>query len=50
MNFKKKYSRKKVWREGYNYFVEVSRKYTKSEQVVKLIKSEEEFDSLTLKK
>jgi len=50
MNFKKKYARKRVWREGYNYFVEISRKYTKSEQIVKLIKSEEEFNSLTLKK
>ena len=50
LNFKKKYARKKVWREGYNYFVEVSRKYVKSEQIVKLIKSDEGFSSLTLKK
>ena len=50
LNFKKKYARKKVWREGYNYFVEVSRKYVKSEQIVKLIKSDEVFSSLTLKK
>ena len=50
LNFKKKYARKKVWREGYNYFVEVTRKYIKSDQIVRLIKSEEEFSSLTLKK
>ena len=50
LNFKKKYARKKVWREGYNYFVEVSRKYIKSDQIVRLIKSEEKFSSLTLKK
>ena len=50
LNFKKKYARKKVWREGYNYFVEVSRKYVKSDQIVRLIKSEEEFSSMTLKK
>jgi len=50
LKFKEKYKRKKVWREGYNYFVEVSRKYTKTAQIIRLVKSDEEFNSLTLKK
>ena len=50
MKFKEKYKRRKIWREGYNYFVEVSRKYTKTNQIIRLVKAEEEFNSLTLKK
>lgn len=50
LKFKEKYKRKKVWREGYNYFVEVSRKYIKTDQIARLVKSDEEFNSLTLEK
>tara|TARA_Y100000034_G_scaffold97773_1_gene119524 strand:+ start:3483 stop:4745 length:1263 start_codon:yes stop_codon:yes gene_type:complete len=47
-NFKTKYARKKVWREGYNYYVELTRKQTKAEQIVRLIKKE--FPGLKLVK
>jgi len=51
IRFKEKYKRKKIWREGYNYFVELSRKYTKTDQIIKkLVNTDEELNSLTLKK
>jgi tRNA nucleotidyltransferase (CCA-adding enzyme) len=48
--FKKKYARRKNWREGYNYYAEVPRKYTKAEQIIRLIKKDSEFSVLKLTK
>lgn len=48
--FKKKYARRKNWREGYNYYAEVPRKYTKAEQIIRLIKKDSEFSALKLTK
>jgi len=48
--FKKKYARRKNWREGYNYYAEFPRKYTKAEQIIRLIKKDSEFSVLKLTK
>jgi len=50
MAFKKKYARQKNWREGYHYYAEITRKYTKAEQIVRLVKKNEEFSVLKLSK
>lgn len=46
--FKKKYARRKNWREGYHYFAEIPRKYTKADQILRLIKKDEAFSALKL--
>jgi tRNA nucleotidyltransferase (CCA-adding enzyme) len=50
MAFKKKYSRRKNWREGYHYYAEIPRKYTKVDQILRLIKKDREFSALKLVK
>ena len=48
--FKKKYARQKNWREGYNYYAEINRKYSKAEQIMRLVKKDEKFSALKLAK
>ncbi len=48
--FKKKYARRKNWREGYHYYAEIPRKYTKADQILRLIKKDETFSVLKLLK
>ncbi|MDP6845693.1 MAG: CCA tRNA nucleotidyltransferase [Candidatus Nanoarchaeia archaeon] len=48
--FKKKYARRKNWREGYHYYAEIPRKYTKIDQILRLVKKGEEFSALKLLK
>ena len=48
--FKKKYARRKYWREGYHYYAEIPRKYTKIDQILRLVKKGEEFSALKLLK
>ncbi len=50
MAFKKKYARRKNWREGYHYYAEIPRKYTKVDQILRLIKKDREFSALKLVK
>ena len=50
MAFKKKYARRKNWREGYHYYAEIPRKYTKIDQILRLVKKGEEFSALKLVK
>ena len=50
MAFKKKYARRKNWREGYHYYAEIPRKYTKIDQILRLVKKSEEFSALKLVK
>ena len=50
MAFKKKYARRKNWREGYHYYAEIPRKYTKIDQILRLVKKDEEFSALKLLK
>ena len=50
MAFKKKYARRKNWREGYHYYAEIPRKYTKIDQILRLVKKDEEFSTLKLLK
>ena len=50
MAFKKKYARRKNWREGYHYYAEIPRKYTKIDQILRLVKKDEEFSALKLVK
>ena len=48
--FKKKYARQKNWREGYHYYAEINRKYSKAEQIMRLVKKDEKFSALKLAK
>jgi len=48
MAFKNKYKRKRIFREGYNYFVEVPRRLRKISDVLKVIKKD--FSNLRLLK
>ena len=50
MAFRKKYARRKNWREGYHYYAEIPRKYTKIDQILRLVKKDEEFSALKLLK
>ena len=50
MAFKKKYARRKNWREGYHYYAEIPRKYTKIDQILRLVNKNEEFSALKLLK
>lgn len=50
MAFKRKYARRKVWRQGYNYYVELPRKLRKIQDVTKQIKSDGELSNLKLLK
>ena len=50
MAFKKKYARRKNWREGYHYYAEIPRKYTKIDQILRLVKKGDDFSALKLLK
>ena len=50
MAFKKKYARRKNWRKGYHYYAEIPRKYTKVDQILRLVNKNEKFSALKLVK
>ena len=48
--FKKKYARKKVWRQGYNYYAEIPRKLKKIADILRVIKKDPKYSNLKLLK
>ncbi len=50
VDFKSKYKRKKIYRQGYNYFVEVPRKVRKIPNILKVLKEDKAFSNIKVLK